>query len=54
MKELMELEITIFILILCGAIFKRLGNIGKEGQKNLTDLVINVILPSNIVVSFTT
>ena len=53
MKQLMELELTIFILILCGAFFKRKGIIGEVGQKNLTDLVIDLILPCNIIVSFT-
>ena len=54
MKELMELELTIFILLLCGAFLKRKGIVGTQGEKNLTDLVIDLILPCNIVVSFTT
>ena len=53
MSETLILQISIFILMGVGFLVKRLGLVGKEGQKNLTDLVIYVILPCNILTSFT-
>ena len=53
MNETVILQISIFILMGVGFLVKRLGLVGKEGQKNLTDLVIYVILPCNILTSFT-
>lgn len=52
MAELIRLQTTIFSLIFCGFFFRRKGIISKEGQKNITDLVIYLILPCNIVTSF--
>ena len=52
MGELIRLQVTIFSLIACGALLKRLRIIGKEGQKDITNLVIYVVLPCNIVNSF--
>lgn len=54
MRELIILQITIFILVAVGYFIKRIHLLGKEGQKNMTDLVVNVILPCNIVTSFLT
>ena len=42
----------IFSLIAIGLLVKKIGMVGKTGQKNLTDLVVNLILPCNIVESF--
>ncbi len=50
--ELLTLQVTIFSLIAVGFLLKRIRLIGVEGQKNITDLVINVVLPCNIVTSF--
>ncbi len=50
--ELLTLQVTIFSLIAVGFLLKRIHLIGTEGQKNITDLVINVVLPCNIVNSF--
>ena len=52
MIELLNLQLTIFLLIFVGFIIKRLKIIGNEGQKNLNDLVIYVILPCNILKAF--
>ena len=54
MSELWTLEVNIFTMILVGAVVKRLGIVGREGQKNITDLVLYVILPCNIFNSFMT
>jgi predicted permease len=41
-----------FMMIAAGVILKKVGIIGEEGKKNLTDLVIFLILPANIIKSF--
>lgn len=52
MLELLSLQGTIFLLMLAGLVMKKTGIVGNEGQKNLTDVVLNLILPCNIVRSF--
>ena len=52
MKNLTVLQFTIILLIGLGILMRKLGIVSKEGQKNMTDLVINLILPCNIVASF--
>lgn len=52
MKNLTVLQFTIIVLIGLGILMRKLGIVSKEGQKNMTDLVINLILPCNIVASF--
>jgi predicted permease len=52
MQELLTLQLNMFILILAGLILKKIGMIGNEGQRNLTDLVIYLVLPCNIIKSF--
>ena len=52
MSKLLVLQITMLLLILVGALIKRIGIISKEGQKNINDLVIYLVLPCNIIKSF--
>ena len=52
MKELINLQLMMFALIIIGLILKKTKVIGKEGQKNMTNLVIDLILPCNIIFSF--
>lgn len=52
MEKLLSLQITIFLLVAVGFGLKRGRIIGPQGQKNLTDLVIYVILPCNILKAF--
>ena len=52
MQQLVNLQFTMFIMIAAGMILKKVGIIGEEGKNNLTDLVIFLILPSNIIKSF--
>lgn len=52
MKNLTVLQFTIILLIGLGILMRKLGIVSKEGQKNMTDLVLNLILPCNIVASF--
>lgn len=51
-KELINLQLMIFSLIVIGLILKKTGIIGTTGQKNITDLVVDLILPCNIIKSF--
>lgn len=52
MRELINLQGTIFLLIAVGFFLKQLRLISAEGQKALTDLEINVILPCSIIKAF--
>lgn len=51
-KELIDLQLMIFSMIIIGLVLKKTGVIGKTGQKNITDLVVDLILPCNIIKSF--
>ena len=52
MEKILTLQVTIFLLVAAGFAVKRLGMIGPQGQKNMNDLVIYVILPCNILHAF--
>lgn len=52
MQQLVNLQFTMFSMIAAGVILKKAGVIGAEGQNNITDLVIFLILPCNIIKSF--
>ena len=52
MENLLSLQFTIFALIAVGVLVKKTGLMGESGQKNLTDLVIYIVLPCNTVMSF--
>lgn len=52
METLLNLQGMIFLLMGVGLIVRKTGIITEEGQKCLTNLVINVILPCNIIQSF--
>ena len=50
--SLISLQITLFILMMVGALLKKTGVIGAEGKKPLSDLCIKVVIPCNIFKSF--
>ena len=52
MVAMLRLQFIIFALIGIGFVTRRKGIVSREGQKSITDLVINVVLPCNIVTSF--
>ena len=52
MLKLIELLITLFILIAAGLFVKKSGMVTEEGQKNITNLVIYIVLPCNIITAF--
>lgn len=51
-NNLIDLQIEIFVLMFIGYILAKLNIITKENRKSLTDLVIFVVLPANIIYSF--
>jgi predicted permease len=53
MIPMLRLQFIIFSLIGIGFYTRKKGLVSREGQKNITDLVINIILPCNIITSFT-
>lgn len=52
MDSLISLQFTILILLLLGLILKRTSIITESGQKDITNLVIDVILPCNTLAGF--
>ena len=52
MEQLINLQLTMFVMMGIGLVCRKKNIIGKEGQKNITDLVIDVVLPCNIIKSF--
>lgn len=51
-KELVDLQLTMFIMMLIGLVLKKLDIISEGGKESLTNLVIYVLLPCNIIKSF--
>ncbi|MDO5476793.1 MAG: AEC family transporter [Eubacteriales bacterium] len=52
MVEMLKLQFIIFALIGIGFFTRKKEMVSRVGQKNITDLVINIVLPCNIVSSF--
>ena len=52
MKELMNLQITMFFLMFIGLMFRRWNIITAEGKQCLTDLILNLIMPATVFNSF--
>lgn len=52
MEKLITLQLTMFLLMLVGLFLRKKEIITAEGKRCMTDLVINVILPANIIKSF--
>ena len=50
--EMLTLQMQLFILILLGILAKKIHLIDDHGRRTLTALLINIILPCNIVHSF--
>ena len=51
---MLVLQITIFGTMIVGLIVRKLGIVGPDARKDLTNLVINIVLPCNIITSFIT
>ena len=52
MEELLTLDFSIFVMISVGFLIRKIKLVGKEAERIITDLVLSVILPCNIFVSF--
>ena len=50
--EMLNLQIMLFILMAVGILVKKIGIISETNRKSFSDMLINVILPCNIVSSF--
>lgn len=50
--QMIQLQLTLFLLIFIGIALQRLGIITDMGKKCLSDITVNLILPCNIIVSF--
>ena len=50
--EILQLQIQLFLLVAIGYLLSKKGMLSKDTRKQLTDLVIYVVLPCNIVQSF--
>ena len=46
--ELGSLQLTLFAMMLIGALLKKKGAIDKNGKKFLSDLCISIVIPCNI------
>ncbi len=51
--KMLNLQIMLFMLMAIGIIVKKVGIITTENRKSFSNLLINVVLPCNIVSSFT-
>lgn len=51
--KVFETQFIIFFLMACGYFLGKKGMITEKGRKEISDLLISLILPANIIVSFT-
>lgn len=51
-STVMNLQLIIFTLFICGFVLRKFNIIGAGARKGLTDLLISLILPCNIIHSF--
>ena len=52
LQGLLDLQLMMFVLMSVGYVLRKNGTVTKEGRSVLTDLIINVILPCNIITAF--
>ena len=52
LQDVLQLQLILFLLMLAGLVLTRRGVITSAGRKCLTDLLIDLILPCNIICSF--
>ncbi len=51
--KMLSLQLVLFTIMVVGIVCRKLNIISKEGQSSLSNLLINIVLPSNIIASFT-
>lgn len=52
MKSLLNLQGTMFLLVAVGVVMRKRGALPEQGKNILTDLVLGLVLPCNIINSF--
>ena len=52
MKSLLTMQGMMFTMLLVGVFIRRKGIVTSEGRKSLTNLLVNLILPCNILYAF--
>lgn len=52
MKGLLNMQAMMFLMIITGAVLRRLKLVTTEGRKSLTNLMVNLILPCNTLYAF--
>ena len=52
MKSLLTMQGMMFAMLLVGVFIRRKGIVTSEGRKSLTNLLVNLILPCNILYTF--
>ena len=52
LNEILNLEMIMVILIALGMLLRHIGKITDEGRECLTSIVIDIIVPCNIIISF--
>lgn len=50
--NMIELQLEIFLLIACGWILRKSGQLALSTRKQLTSMVLNLVLPASIIASF--
>lgn len=50
--KMLNLQLVLFMILIVGIVCSRLKIISKEGQGSLSNLLINIVLPCNIIASF--
>ena len=51
-KNMLNMQLMIFLLVIIGFCIRKKGIVGTEGRKNMVDLCLFVTLPFNIIHSF--
>ena len=54
LSAVINLQLVMFALFICGFILTRKGVINSERRKGMSDLLIDLFLPANIICAFLT
>ena len=52
LENLFNMQAMLFILIIVGILLYKTGVVTDEGQRCLTDMTLDIIIPCNIITSF--
>ena len=51
-QDMLQMQVIMFFLIALGAVLKKRGLITVQAKKFLSDLIIQIVLPCNIIYAF--